>query len=90
MSSLISLNYWVIIFVVVGGLYFFAAFHEGKIKHLLMVIAGILGAVIFGLYAMASAEVSPNIMVAARYAIVAIFNAIIAVIGGYSLWRSRV
>jgi len=89
MSSLISLNYWGIIFVIVGGFYFFAAFHEGKIKHQLMVVAGILGGIIFGLYAMASVEVTTNVMVAARYAIVGIFNAIISVIGGYSLWRLR-
>jgi uncharacterized membrane protein HdeD (DUF308 family) len=89
MSSLISLNYWGIIFVIVGALYFFAAFHETKCKYRLMLFAGTLGAIIFGLYAMASVEVSGNLMIAARYAIVASFNAIIAAIGGVALWKHK-
>jgi len=86
MNSLIPINMWGIVFLFVGVLYFFAAFHEGKSKHWLYVIAGTLGAIIFSLYAMASIEVTENIMVGGRYGIVAIFSLFIAFVGGYKLW----
>jgi hypothetical protein len=89
MSTLVSLNTWGIVFLVVGFLYFFMAFHEGKVKYLLMIVTGSVGAVIFGLYAMASIEVTSVIVVGARYAIVASFNLIIAVLGGYQLWMLK-
>ena len=89
MSTLVSLNAWGIVFLIVGVLYFFMAFHEGLIKYLLMVITGLIGAVIFGLYAMASIEVTTVIVVGGRYAIVASFNLIIAVLGGFQLWMLK-
>jgi hypothetical protein len=89
MSTLVSLNAWGIVFLIVGVLYFFAAFHEGKLKYLLMIVTGFMGAVIFALYAMASIEVSGNLMVGARYAIIASFDLIIAIVGGYGLWNLK-
>lgn len=89
MSQLLSLNTWGIVFLIIGFLYIFSAFHEGAIKFRLMVVAGTLGAIMFSLYAMASYEVSVNIVVAARYTVVASFNAIIATIGGVALWNLR-
>lgn len=89
MSTLVSLNAWGIAFLVVGFLYFFMAFHEGKVKYLLMIVTSSIGAVIFGLYSMASIEVSGNIMVGARYAIVASFNLMISVLGGFQLWTLK-
>jgi hypothetical protein len=89
MSTLASLNTWGIVFLIVGFLYFFMAFHEGRVKHLLMIVTGTIGAIIFGLYAMASIEVSGNLMVGARYAIVASFNLFIAVLGGNQLWTLK-
>lgn len=87
MSTLTPLKIWGIIFLIVGILYFFAAFHEGKSKYVLYIIAGTVGAVIFSLYAMASIEMTDNVMIGARYGIVGIFSLFIAVIGGYKLWN---
>jgi hypothetical protein len=89
MSTVASLNTWGIIFLIVGFLYFFMAFHEGKVKYLLMIVAGSTGAVIFGLYAMASIEMTAVIVVGARYAIISSFSLIIAVLGGISLWTLK-
>lgn len=89
MSTLGSLNTWGIVFIIVGISYFFMAFHEGKVKYLLMIVTGFMGAVIFGLYAMASVEVTSVIVVGARYAIVASFNLMIAVLGGFQLWTLK-
>ncbi len=89
MASLFSLDVWGCVFIVVGVLFIAATFHEGHYKHWLSIIAGVLGGVIFGLYAMASAQLAVNIMLPARYAIIASFNVLIAVVGGFEIWKRR-
>lgn len=89
MSLLFSLDAWGCVFIVVGVLFIAATFHEGHYKHWLSILAGALGGVIFGLYAMASAELAVNVMVPARYAIIASFNVLIALVGGHEIWKRR-
>lgn len=89
MASLFSLDVWGCVFIAVGVLFIAATFHEGHYKHWLSIIAGVLGGVIFGLYAMASAQLAVNIMLPARYAIIASFNVLIAVVGGFEIWKRK-
>lgn len=89
MAMLFSLDAWGCVFVVVGVLFIAATFHEGHYKQWLSVIAGTLGGIMFGLYAMAAAELAVNMMVPMRYAIIASFNALIALVGGHELWKRR-
>lgn len=89
MASLASLDAWGCVFIAVGVLFIATTFQEGNVKHWLSLFAGILGGIIFGLYAMAAAELAVNSMVPARYALIASFNVIIAVIGGRAIWIRR-
>lgn len=89
MSSLVSLNAWGFVFIVVGVLFIAATFQEGSAKYRLTLLAGTLGGIIFGLYTMAAAELAVNIMVSTRYAIIASFNVFIAVLGGYAIWKRK-
>ena len=89
MSRFMSLDAWGFVFLGAAALFIAAAFHEGHFRLWLSVFAGTIGAAIFGLYAMAAAELAVNFLVPARYAITASFNAIIAVIGGHELWKRR-
>lgn len=89
MASLFSLDVWGCVFIAVGVLFIAATFHEGHYKHWLSLLAGTLGGVIFGLYAMASAELAVNVMVPARYAIIASFNVLIALVGGHEIWKRK-
>jgi hypothetical protein len=86
MASLFSLDVWGCVFIAVGVLFVATSFQEGHVKHWLAIFAGTLGTVIFGLYAMASAELAVNSLISSRYALIASFNAIIAVIGGRAIW----
>lgn len=89
MSGLLSLDAWGVVMLTSGALYTMAAFQEGRLKYKSMLIAGLVGGVMFALYTMASMEASINIMVPMRYAVIATFNLIIAGVGGIALWNDK-
>lgn len=89
MSSLIPLELWGSFFLIASILYVVASFQEGRSKYWYMLIAGLIGTITFGLYAMASAELTSNIMISTRYSIIASFNAVIALVGVLSLWTRK-
>lgn len=89
MASLFSLDVWGCVFIAVGVLFIASTFQEGTVKHWLSLFAGVIGGVIFGLYAMASAELAVNSLISSRYAVIASFNVLIALVGGHELWKRK-
>lgn len=89
MSGLLSLDAWGVVMLTSGALYTMSAFQEGRLKYKSMLIAGLVGGIMFALYTMASMESSINIMVPIRYAVIATFNLIIAGVGGIALWNDK-
>lgn len=89
MTGLMPLEAWGAVMMVAGLLLSAAGFQTGKTRHISMVAGGIIGALMIMLYAMASAEGAINYLVPLRYALMACFNLLIAVLGGVEIWRIR-
>lgn len=66
-----------------------AMFAEDNVKQSLLVIGGFLGSLVIGLYASASSLEGANLMLPLRYALLSISCLIIAVSGGYELWKMK-
>lgn len=86
MSGVLSMGAFGILFLVAGFLIGHAALQEGTRRSWSLLIGGILGALMLGLYTMATFEGSANDMLPLRYAVVTGFNVIIAGVGGIGLW----
>src|SRR5699024_6812327 len=60
---------------------------HGRIKNILMIVGGLTGAFSIGLYASASSIGAVNIMLPSRYSLISVSCLLIAIAGGFSLWR---
>ncbi|MET3658545.1 hypothetical protein [Sporosarcina psychrophila] len=89
MSNVLSLGAFGVLFIVAGLLIGLAALQEGTRRSWSLLIGGLLGALMLGLYTMASFEGSLNDMLPLRYAVVTGFNVIIAGVGGIGLWINK-
>lgn len=89
MTGLMPLHAWGIVVAVAGFFLCAAAFQVGKFRFISMITGGLTGALMVGLYAMASAEGAINYLVPLRYALTACFNLLIAVLGGIEIWRIK-
>lgn len=89
MSGILSLGAFGVLFIVAGLLIGLAALQEGARRSWSLLIGGLLGALMLGLYTMASFEGSLNDMLPLRYAVVTGFNVIIAGVGGIGLWINK-
>ncbi|GIN71118.1 hypothetical protein J14TS2_15930 [Bacillus sp. J14TS2] len=89
MLELMSFDAYGLFMLVAATLLFVSSFQTGKLRHLSMLVGGILGALILGLYASASTQGAVNLMIPLRYSLIACTNLIIAAVGGIGLWRSR-
>ena len=89
MSGVLSLGAFGVMFIVAGLLIVHAAIQEGTRRSRSLLIGGLLGGLLLGLYTMASAEGSLNDMLPLRYAVVTGFNVIIAIVGGIGLWINK-
>lgn len=89
MSGVLSLGAFGVMFIVAGLLIAHAAIQEGTRRSRSLLIGGLLGGLLLGLYTMASAEGSLNDMLPLRYAVVTGFNVIIAIVGGIGLWINK-
>lgn len=89
MAGLLSLDTYGVIMLVVSALYLYGTIQEGLPRGYALLIGGVLGALLFGLYAMAAFEGSANALLPLRYAVFASFNLIIAGVGGFAIWIRR-
>lgn len=89
MSHLLSLDAFGIIFIIAAVLLVHAALQEGLRRSWSLLIGGLIGGTLLGLYTMASYEGSLNEMLPLRYAVVAGFNFILAGVGGIGLWINK-
>ena len=89
MAKFMSLDAYGIIMMLSAIFLIVSAFQMGKLKYLSMLVGGITGTVVMGLYAGASTIGAANIMLPMRYSLMACGYLIIAAVGGVGLWRSR-
>lgn len=89
MSGVLSLGAFGILFVVAGLLIGHAALQEGTRRSWSLLIGGLLGALVLGVYTMAAFEGSTNDMLPLRYAVTTGFNVILAGVGGIGLWNNK-
>lgn len=86
MAGLFSLDTYGVILIGIGALFIYATINEGKRRSWSLLIGGILGGVLFSLYATAAFEGTDSIMFPLRYSVIAGFNFIIAGVGGIGIW----
>ena len=89
MTGLMPFEAWGVLMIVAGVPLCAAVFQLGQVRNMSMLGGGILGAVIITLYAMASSQGAVTFLVPVRYAMMAGFNFLIAVLGGLQAWRTR-
>lgn len=89
MAGLLSLDTYGVIMLVVSALYIYGTIQEDTTRGYALLIGGVVGALLIGLYAMASFEGSTNALLPLRYAVFAGFNLIIAGVGGFAIWIRR-
>lgn len=89
MSNVLSMGAFGVLFIIAGFLIGHAALQEGARRSWSLLVGGLLGAILLGLYTMATLEGSLNDMLPLRYAVVTGFNAIIAGVGGVGLWINK-
>lgn len=89
MSNVLSLGAYGVLFLVAAFLLGHAALQEGKRRSWSLLLGGLLGGLLLGLYTMASYEGSLNDMLPLRYAVVTVFNLILAGVGGFGLWINK-
>lgn len=89
MVELMSLDAYGLIMLLSSAFLIVSAFQVGKLKHLSMLVGGVIGTVIIGLYASASTQAAINIMLPMRYSLMACGCLIIGVVGGIGLWKSK-
>lgn len=87
MQELMPLSAYGLIMLASGILLFVAIFQHGRIKNILMIVGGLTGAFSIGLYASASSIGAVNIMLPSRYSLISMSCLLIAIAGGFSLWR---
>lgn len=89
MGSVIPMGIWGLILLIAALGFILMAIQEGKSKNISMVVAGIVGAFVFGLMAMASLELSVNQTNTTNYIFISSVDLLIATLGGITLWRRR-
>ena len=89
MSGIVSIGALGVLFLVAGFLIGHAALQDGNRRLWSLLVGGLLGGLLLGLYTMASFEGSLNDMLPLRYAVTTGFNVIIAGVGGIGLWINR-
>lgn len=89
MAEIMSLDAYGVIMLLSAVFLIVSAFQMGKLKYLSMIVGGITGAIVIGLYASASTIGAANIMLPMRYSLMACGYLIIAAVGGVGLWRSN-
>lgn len=89
MIGLMPLEAWGVVMAIAGMFLCAAAFQLGTMRYSSMIAGGVLGAIMVTLYAMASAEGATTYLVPVRYAVMACFNLLIAVLGGIEVWRIK-
>lgn len=89
MAEVMSLDAYGLIMLLSAIFLIVSAFQMGRLKYLSMLIGGMLGAFIIGLYAAASTLGAANLMLPMRYSLMACGCLIIAVVGGVGLWKKR-
>jgi|SRR5690625_434518 len=89
MAELMSLDSYGLIMLLSALFLIVSAFQMDRLKYLSMIVGGLLGAFVIGLYASASTIEASNLMVPIRYSLMACGCLIIATVGGVGLWKSR-
>ncbi|MBC1824242.1 hypothetical protein [Listeria seeligeri] len=92
LSLLIPIESWAWLFILNGLLYVTAMLinDELKVKFALFLIAGVVGAIIWFLFATAGFEALRASTSYARSYVIGVFNLLTAFVGGVELWRSSV
>lgn len=89
MQELMPLSVYGLIMLTSAILLFSCVFQHGKIRSIFMMLGGVLGAISIGLYASASSIGAVNLMLPSRYSLISISCLLIAIAGGFNLWRMR-
>lgn len=89
MAGLLSLDTYGVVLLVASALFIYGAIQEDTTRGYALLIGGILGATLLGLYAMASFEGMSSVLLPLRYAVIAGFNLILAGVGGVAVWIRR-
>lgn len=89
MGYVVPMSVWGLLFLVTAITFILIALQEGKAKHISMIVAGLMGAMVFGLMAMASLELSVNQTNTMNYIFISSVDLIIATLGGVTLWKSK-
>lgn len=89
MSSIMPMKMWGLIFLLSALWFFITAFQEGRPKFTYMTLAGLFGAIVFGIFAMASLELATDQTTTINYVIISSIDLIVALVGGVALWNRR-
>jgi len=89
MGNIIPISIWGLILIAAGLGFLLAAIQENNIKSISMIVAGLIGAVIYGLMTMASIELSVNQTNTVNYVFISSVDLLIAMLGGVTLWKRR-
>jgi len=89
MDSVMPISIWGVMLILSALSFMLVAIQEGKIKGMSMIFAGFVGAMIYGLLAMASMELSVNQTNTLNYIFISSVDLLIATLGGITLWKLR-
>lgn len=89
MAELMPLSIYGLMMLVSSVLLFCAIFTVNNTRYVFMFLGGALGAFSIGLYASASTLGGVNIMLPSRYSLISVSCLIIAIAGGFGLWKMR-
>lgn len=89
MQELMPLPVYGIFMLVSACLIFSAVFAVNTTRYIFMILGGFLGAISIGLYASASTLGGVNLMLPSRYSLISVSCLIIAVAGGFELWKIK-
>lgn len=89
MAGLLSLDTYGVLLLVASALLIYGTIQDGIARGYSLLIGGLIGGVLMVLYAMASFEGMPSVLLPLRYALIAGFNLLVAGVGGVAVWIRR-
>ena len=89
MNEVLSLDVYGVGLLASAVLLVCAIFQQYKAKHIFYIVGGLVGAILLGLYAMASTLGAPFIILPLRYALITFSNAVIFGMGVWGLWKIK-